>query len=319
MSPFWSGWIIFLIVLNLGIALFLFVWSQRVEIPTQPDGTTGHTWAHGVLREGVRRLPLWWVIVSASAFVIVIVYLVLYPGFGGFAGLLRWTSAGEYERAVAENAARLDEVLGAASEMRIDDVPSGHPVARLGRQLFLDNCAACHGTDASGRTAVGAPNLVDSKWLYGGDPDTVVASILDGRRGTMPPWGDALGRDGLIQVTTYVLGLKVPGAADTASEGKTRFEQTCAACHGRDGKGMPVLGAPDLTDDDWLYGGDFASVLASIRDGRSGEMPAWRGRLTEQEARAIAAWLYAIGEKKPLGHRARGETVAAGPAEGTAF
>ncbi len=319
MSPFWSGWIIFLIVLNLGIALFLFVWSQRVEIPTQPDGTTGHRWAHGVLREGVRRLPLWWVVASAAAFVVAMIYLVLYPGFGGFAGVLRWTSAGQYEREVAENAVRLDAVLAAVGEMRIDDIPSGHPVARLGRQLYLDNCAACHGTDASGRTALGAPNLVDSTWLYGGDPDTVVASILDGRRGTMPPWGEVLGRDGLIQVTTYVLGLKTSGAANAESEGKRLYETTCAACHGRDGKGMPALGAPDLTDDDWLYGGDFASVMTSIRDGRSGEMPAWRGRLSENEARAIAAWLYATGEKKPFGQRSRGDAVAAGPREGAAY
>jgi len=318
MSPFWSGWVIFLIVLNLGIALFLFIWAQRMEIPTQPDGTTGHAWAHGVLREGVRRLPLWWVILSAAGFVFAMVYLVLYPGFGGFGGVLRWTSTGEHEREAAENAARLEQVFAALDEMKLDQVPSGHPVAQLGRQLYLDNCAACHGTDATGRQALGAPNLVDSKWLYGGDPDTVVKSILDGRRGTMPPWGEALGRDGLIQVTSYVLALGTPAAA-TMTEGKARFEATCAACHGLDGKGMPALGAPDLTDDDWLYGGDFASVMASIRDGRSGEMPAWRGRLSEKEVRAVAAWLYARGEKKPLGRRAADESIAAAPGEGAAY
>lgn len=302
MTPFWSGWIIFLIVLNLGIALFLFIWSQRVEIPTRPDGTTGHAWAHGVLREGVRRLPLWWVVASGAGLAVAMIYLVLYPGFGGFSGLLSWTSVGQYERDVAENAARLEATLGSLDELRIDAVPSGHPVARLGRRLYLDNCAACHGTEALGHAAIGAPNLADAKWLYGGDPDTVVASILDGRAGVMPAWGESLGRDGVMQVATYVMSLgRGDETSDWAGAGKAQYESTCAACHGIDGTGMQPLGAPDLTDDEWLYGGDFASVTKSIRDGRNGEMPAWRGRLGEDEAKAIAAWLYANGEKKPLG------------------
>ena len=88
MSRFWSGWVMFLVVLNLGITLFLFVWAQRLKIPTRSDGTTGHVWAHGVLREGVRKLPLWWVLISAAMFIVGFTYLVLYPGFGAYAGRL---------------------------------------------------------------------------------------------------------------------------------------------------------------------------------------------------------------------------------------
>lgn len=298
MNGFWSAWVIALIVLNLGIALFLFVWAQRVEIPTRPDGTTGHTWAHGVLRESVRRLPRWWVIVSATGFICAAIYLALYPGFGGFAGLLRWTSLGEYERVVVEEGQRLDALYAELDTRPIDQFASGHPLMTVGRRLYLDNCAACHGTEALGNAALGAPNLVDDVWQYGGDARTVVASILDGRRGVMPPWGDALGREGVVEVAQYVRALSNGTAAsESHASGKARYESTCAACHGLEGKGLQPLGAPDLTDDDWLYGSDLASVMGSIRDGRSGEMPAWRGRLSENEARAIAAWLYTSGER----------------------
>src|SRR5690606_1683306 len=99
---FWSGWIMFLIVLNMGITLFLFLWGTRVSIPTLPDGTSGHVWAHGVLREGVRRLPTWWVLFSAAMFVWGFAYLALYPGFGRFEGLLKWTSFTELERDARE-------------------------------------------------------------------------------------------------------------------------------------------------------------------------------------------------------------------------
>jgi cytochrome c oxidase cbb3-type subunit 3 len=293
MSGFWSAWVVCLVVLNLGVALFLFIFGQRVRIPTEPDGTTGHAWAHGVLREGVRRLPLWWLVISAVGFVVAIAYLALYPAMGSYPGLLGWTSAAEHERNAAADAARLERVLASLDARDLEAVAPGDAAALLGRRLYLDNCAACHGMEAKGNAALGAPNLTDSVWLYGGGPDAVVASILGGRRGTMPAWGAALGHDGVVDVASYVRSLAGFAAPPGwAAAGKARFETMCAACHGIGGKGMQALGAPDLTDSDWLYGSDLASVMASVRDGRSGEMPAWRGRLRDDEARAIAAWLY---------------------------
>ncbi len=297
MNAFWSAWVMLLVVLNLGVALFLFIWAQRVRIPTDSDGTSGHAWAHGVLREGVRRLPLWWVLFSAAMFVGAFGYLLLYPGFGSFGGVLGWTSADQYERAAAANDARREAVMLALQSDRFDDLTREQAVLAFGRRLYLDNCAACHGSNALGNTALGAPNLVDADWLYGGAPETVIASILDGRNGTMPAWGPTLGPDGVLEVAAYVRSLS---GADEPREwvaaGRERFATMCAGCHGRDGQGMPVLGAPNLRDGTWLYGGDIASVMASIRDGRSGTMPAWRGRLSDEEARAIAAWLHANGE-----------------------
>ena len=294
MSAFWSGWVKFLVVLNLGITFFLFIWALRVRIPTQPDGTSGHVWAHGVIREGVRNLPLWWIVFSAGMFAVGFAYLVLFPGFGNFEGTLGWTSAAELQQDTARNEAKLEETIRPLRALSIAAM-SEHPSATaLGYRLFQDNCAACHGTQATGNHALGAPDLTDDDWLYGGSGETILASILDGRQGTMPAWGQVLGHDGVNEVTAYVLalgGYSVP--ADWETAGKAHYEKICVACHGADGRGNSAIGAPKLTDRIWLYGGDFASVAASVRDGRHGIMPAWRARLSEDEARLIAAWVYA--------------------------
>ena len=300
MSNFWSGWIMFLIVLNMGITLFLFLWGTRVSIPTLPDGTSGHVWAHGVLREGVRRLPTWWVLFSAAMFVWGFAYLALYPGFGRFEGLLKWTSFTELERDARENEARMDPLLGRIRVQPIEALALNENVTRMGRILFEDNCAACHGREGHGNPSLGAPNLTDRDWLYGGDGETILTSILDGRGGVMPPLGGALGHAGVNEAAAYVLSLngwKVP--ADWVEAGKARFETICAACHGADARGNPQIGAPNLADGIWLYGGEFDDVTRTIREGRAGVMPAWRERLGEDRARAIAAWIHAQANPRP--------------------
>jgi cytochrome c oxidase cbb3-type subunit 3 len=139
---------------------------------------------------------------------------------------------------------------------------------------------------------VGAPNLRDAEWLYGGDSQSILASILDGRQGVMPAWGSALGYDGANEAAAYVLSLSGTDAPkEWVAAGKPRYEAMCVACHGPDGRGNPSLGAPSLVDATWLYGGDFASIATSIRNGRNGAMPAWRQRLGEDRVRTIAAWL----------------------------
>ena len=293
MNGFWSLWIMFLVVLNLGITLFLFVWGTRVEIPTLPDGTTGHVWAHGVLREGVRRLPLWWVLMSAGMFVCGFTYLALYPGFGAYKGLLGWTSAGELQRDSGENAAKLAPLMQRIKASTIEQLAADAEATRLGQRLFIDNCAACHGREGHGNHKLGAPNLVDGDWLYGGDSASIMTSILDGRHGAMPSFLSAYGEDGIARLANYVLSLSgARHSPDEAKAGQPMFV-VCSACHGVDGKGNPALGAPNLTDTTWLYGGDLATIEQTIREGRSGQMPAWRTRLGEDDARVIAAWVHA--------------------------
>jgi cytochrome c oxidase cbb3-type subunit 3 len=296
MSTFWSLWVMALVVLNLGITLFLFVWGLRVKIPTQPDGTSGHVWAHGVLREGVRNLPRWWIIFSACTFVVGFAYLALYPGFGGYKGLLGWSSEAELQRDVAASNAKLAALAERARPLTLEQLARDAGAVRAGHRLYLDNCAACHGAAGLGNQAVGAPDLTDTDWLYGGDSESILTSILDGRGGVMPALGAALGHDGVNEAAAYVLSLNdVQTPEGWAAAGKARFETVCAACHGAEGRGNPALGAPDLTDSAWLYGRDFASVVATIRDGRNGAMPAWRTRLGDDQARLVAAWVISKG------------------------
>jgi cytochrome c oxidase cbb3-type subunit 3 len=156
----------------------------------------------------------------------------------------------------------------------------------------VNNCAACHGSDARG--AKGYPNLTDGDWLYGGAPDQVITTILNGRGGVMPPLGAALGDQGVNEVANYVLTLS-GGKADPAlaEAGKARFVTICAACHGPEGKGNIAIGAPNLTDNIWLYGSTLDDIKASVRDGRSGKMPAWEPIIGKDRARLVGAWVLA--------------------------
>ena len=147
----------------------------------------------------------------------------------------------------------------------------------LGRSLFANNCTNCHGSDARGASAF--PNLTDNDWLYGGAPENIVETITHGREGVMPALGAGLGPQGVDEVVAYVVSLSGrPAPADNVAAGKARFA-LCAACHGADGKGNQAIGAPNLTDDIWLYGGSPEAIRTTIMQGRHGQMPAhdWLG------------------------------------------
>ncbi len=292
MSAFWSAWVMFLVTLNLGITFFLFIWGQRVKIPVQPDGSTGHVWAHGVLRESVRRLPRWWVLMSASLFAAAFIYLVLFPGFGSHKGLLGWTSHAELARDVVANESTAGAILARYAAIPAGELAADPAATRIGKRLFIDNCSACHAPDARGNKRLGAPDLTDAHWRYGGDDDAVKTSILEGRSGLMPPLGAGLEEQGVLNLAHYVLSLSgAPHDAAMAAAGAPQFA-LCAACHGPNGKGNVQLGAPDLTDATWQYGGTLDAVVLSIMYGRHGVMPAWKDRLRETDVHLITAWLH---------------------------
>ena len=183
--------------------------------------------------------------------------------------------------------------------MPVETLARDAGVTSIGAVLYEENCAACHGRDGRGNQLLGSPNLVDGNSLYGNDAGALLTSILDGRRGVMPGLGGVLGHEGANEAAAYVLSLNgYQAPADWVAAGKVRFEALCVACHGVDGQGNQALGAPDLTDDVWLYGRDFNRMTQTIRDGRNGYMPAWRERLGEDRARAIAAWVYAAGQRE---------------------
>jgi cytochrome c oxidase cbb3-type subunit 3 len=242
----------------------------------------------------VRRLPRWWVFLSASAFAWCAVYLTLYPGFGAFPGLLGWTSREELARDTASNRATLGKTMTGYATLPLTELVNEHPAAlRIGARLFMDNCAACHGRDARGNPLLGAPSLTDDDWLYGGDETAITTSITEGRHGAMPALGAALGDIGTTNVANHVLSLSgAPHDAAAAAAGAPLFAM-CAGCHGPEGKGNPLLGAPNLSDSTWLYGGDLATIEETIRKGRGGVMPAWNTRLDHEEIHLIIAWLLA--------------------------
>lgn len=296
MSAGWSLWVMFLVVLNMGITLFLFLWGQRAKIPTLPDGTSGHVWAHGVLREGVRKLPRWWVVFSASMFAAAFAYLYLFPGFGSHKGALGWTAHGELARNVAANDARLAPLMERLRMYPVERLASDPAAFQMGKVLFEDNCAACHQRGAKGNVALGAPDLRDNDWLYGGTGNDIITSIHDGRSGVMPPWA-SLGADNVKNLAQYVLSLSgSPHDAARAAAGRPLFA-TCAACHGAEGKGNPALGAPNLTDHIWLHGGSVADIGKTIGEGRQGHMPAWSPRLSDDQIHMVAAYVYHLSHQ----------------------
>jgi cytochrome c oxidase cbb3-type subunit 3 len=163
------------------------------------------------------------------------------------------------------------------------------------RNLFQVNCAMCHGSDGGG--ARGFPNLADKAWQWGGDPDTVVQTITAGRMAAMPAWGPVLGAQGVDQAVAYVEQLSgQPHDTSLAAAGKTVFETNCAACHGVDGKGNPLVGAPNLTDGVWLYGGDPTTLHLTLTAGRNGQMPAFGERLGPERVRLLAAYAIHLSE-----------------------
>lgn len=294
MNGFWSGWIMFFVILNWTLVTVLCVFATRVKIPTREDGTTGHVWAHGVLREGVRKLPAWWILLSVATLAFSVYYLYQYPGFGKNSGQLAWTASKEVQQDLAANASQQRELLQRVNQLSINELAQHADVVQQGAVLFDENCAACHGRQGHGSALIGAPDLTDSIWLYG-DGEAIGHSIREGRRGTMPAFGEMLDDRAIHFVAEYVFTLNGREAVHPKylNAGKKRYASTCAACHSADGSGNPMLGAPDLTDQAWLYGGSFSDIYKSIAEGRHGVMPAWKNRLDEAQIRMLQTWIKA--------------------------
>jgi cytochrome c oxidase cbb3-type subunit III len=288
MTPFWSWFVIVIVVANIvGAAWLLFANSRS----SSPSETTGHVWDED-LTEYNKPLPLWWIGLFVLSIVFGIAYLVIYPGLGAYAGVTAWTSAKEHDRDVAADNAKIDTLFAQFRGESVEELEHDPKALAIGHNVFANNCAACHGSAARG--GPGFPNLTDSDWLFGGDPATVMATITGGRSGVMPPWGTVLGDAGVEDMANYVLALSgQPHDAAKAEAGKAKYPTMCIACHGPDGKGNTIVGAPNLTDDIWLYGGDLASIEATIRNGRMGQMPSWDKTLGPDRIRVVAAWVLA--------------------------
>lgn len=309
-----TGWTLFIVALTainiVGAVWLLWVTSRRTPGEQQLGAeTTGHTW-DGDLREFNNPLPRWWLFLFYGTVVFAVVYLVIYPGLGSWKGTSGWTEQSQWQQQVeaAEKAAA--PVYARFAGMSIEQLEKDPSAMSVASNLFANNCAMCHGSDARG--AKGFPNLTDSDWLYGGSPDTVLQTISYGRNGIMPPWGEVLGNDGVEQVVAYVLTLSGRQApADLAAEGKAKFQTYCTGCHGPDGKGNQAVGAPNLTDNTWLYAGTADEIRYGIVHGRNNQMPAQLQSLGEQKVRLLAAYVLSLSPQAPA------ETAPAQPAAET--
>jgi len=307
MSDFTSGfWPIYISVITLvsiiGTWVFLKSQTTRKLAPGEKAELMEHSW-DGDLQDLNNPLPRWWLGLFYATMVFALAYLALWPGLGNFAGVLGWTSKGEYEAEVKAAEAKFQPVYAGFMQQDIVTVAANPEARAIGKNLFLTYCSQCHGSDAAG--AKGFPNLTDHDWLYGGDPATIQATITDGRAGVMPALGAALGPEGTKEVANYVLSLSGrQHDAALAAAGKAKFAENCAACHMPDGTGMQAMGAPNLTDKVWLYGGSEATIIETITKGRNGVMPSMAqtmGTTSNKDAKLhlLAAYVYGLGGGQP--------------------
>lgn len=317
MTTFWSIWVIVLTIACLAICFGLLVWNLKNYVGVEEGETCGHEFDG--IEEINNPLPKWWTIMFFATFAWGIVYLILYPGMGNFEGIAKWTSSNQGVKSIAESKQAVIDNEAAGKRVRLDqevrnaderfgpifqqfaqqdvkDLAVNEEALEIGQRLFSQNCAQCHGSDARG--GLGFPNLTDKDWLYGGSPEAIKASLLHGRVAAMPGWEAALGDQGIKEMTAYVLSLSGRSVNQKdAQAGQAKFAM-CAACHGMDGKGNYAFGAPNLTDNVWLYGGSQRAVEETLRHGRAGVMPAWKDILGEDKVHILTAYVYSLSQDK---------------------
>jgi len=292
-SGFWGGWVATITVVSaLGLVwLILSVYFA----PDDSAEVESHVWDE-TLREGTRAAPLWWFWFILALLAVSVVYLILYPGLGPYAGTLRWSQREGIEESLAHYEQTFGPERARIAQSPIADLQRDETAMRSAWHVFNSNCTACHGPDAHGQASL-FPNLTDADWQWGRDEAQLAQTITSGRTAVMPPWQAVLNDEGVAKMADYVLAL-AKHTALPEGDAAQQFLMYCSACHGANGAGQPALGAPALNDDLWLYGGTAAAVRESISKGRTGTMPAFGTRLDAAEIKLVTAWLAAGA--KPL-------------------
>jgi len=291
-----SGWGFYVAATTVAGLLFcafiLLVASKRQVMAS--DNTTGHVWDED-LRELNNPLPRWWMWLFVITVVFSAVYLALYPGLGSAPGMLKWSSAGQWQTEQDKAHAAMAPVYAKYTAMPAAALAKDSQAMGIGERLFVNNCAQCHGSDARG--SKGFPNLTDSDWLGGSGPEYIGKTITAGRIGLMPPMAAAVGgAEDIKNLSHYVLSLSGSAHNNVSAElGKAKFT-TCAACHGADGKGNQALGAPNLTDKIWLHGWGEEAVAAMVVNGKQNVMPAFEKRLSPEQIHLLAAYVWNLSQ-----------------------
>jgi cytochrome c oxidase cbb3-type subunit 3 len=289
-SGFWDVYITLVTLVSI-VACAIFLKSQSVRKAGAAE-TTGHTWDED-LAEYNNPLPRWWSWLFYITIVFSLGYLVLYPGLGSWPGTLGWSQVGQLKDEQSRAEKEYGPLYTKFAATDIEALTKNLEARAIGQKLFLNNCAQCHASDGGGSR--GFPNLTAGAWQWGGDVKTIKTTIAEGRTGVMPAFGAALGEQGVKNVAQYVRSLSgLTVDSIRVALGKDVYMQTCVACHGTDGKGNPALGAPNLTDRIWLYGGSEPDIIATITNGRTGQMPAHKDFLGAAKVHLLAAYVWSL-------------------------
>jgi cytochrome c oxidase cbb3-type subunit 3 len=285
-SGFWSGWIIALTLSSLAGVAWL-VWSIYYGRDLQEESEVEPVWDED-LEEGHNPPPLWWFWMLFGALVFTLVYLMLFPGLGNYSGVLNWSQGKRVADSYEDFRANFAEARAEVLDMSLVEIQNDLELMDTAERLFRRECSACHGPDGRGQANM-FPNLHDVDWQWGASAEQIEQSIRGGRNANMIAWQAILGDEGVEQVADYVVNLRQ--GVDESHPGRAMFQQNCVACHGMDGSGNPALGAPDLTDNIWLYGGDMDAVRETLQQGRFGVMPAFGERLDDMQIKLLIALL----------------------------
>jgi cytochrome c oxidase cbb3-type subunit 3 len=292
-SGFWDLYVALLTLISI-VACAVFLKSQSVRKVRAEDETTGHTWDED-LAEYNNPLPLWWSWMFYVTIVFSLAYLVLYPGLGSWRGTLGWSQIGQLKEEQQQADRQFGPLYQKFASTEVEALLRSPEALAIGQKLFLNNCAQCHASDGAGSR--GFPNLTAGAWQWGGDAKTIKATITDGRTGVMPPFGTALGEQDVKNVAQYVRSLSgLTTDAIRVALGKEVYLKTCVACHGAEGKGNAALGAPNLTDKNWLHGSAEPVIIETVTKGRSSQMPAHKGVLDEAKIHLLTAYVLSLSK-----------------------
>lgn len=273
------------------IAFFLLLHLNRTI--SNPGETTGHN--YDGIEEYDNPLPAWWYWWFVLTIVFGVGYLIYYPGLGNFTGLGNWTQISQLEASQREADEKFGPIYAQYRDVPLHDLTQVPAAMKMGRRIFASNCTVCHGADGKG--SFGFPDLTDEEWIWGKDDADIKTTIAHGRNAVMMPWEPTIGEEGVKEVTEYVLQLAGREVdATLAEKGTATYNLYCIACHGSEGKGQKVFGAPDLTNEIWLYGNSRDQIAHVIRRGRNGVMPAFSDRLGDDKVHILAGYVKSLSE-----------------------
>ena len=294
MPAFWHWFVVAGTILFVIWCIWLIGWSAKQGPQGKADeDLVGHKW-DGDLEEWNNPAPKWWLYLYFITVFWAIGYMIAFLGLGNFEGLLGWSQSGQYEEEQRVAAARFEPIYAGFAAMDFNDLSKDPDAQKLGASLYASYCTTCHGSDARG--AKGYPNLTDGDWIWGNSEEQLYASIHTGRIAVMPQLGPAMGgEEGIRNMARYVRSLSGAAEADEAAQAmQPMFVALCSACHMADGTGNEILGAQNLTDDIWLYGGSEEDVVETLTNGRNGIMPPHGDLLGEDRTKILAAYILSL-------------------------